>query len=257
MLVLAALWTGAGAGSDSLTPGGMAYVWYEWPQPLPVYWNGTQIGFYNFDVFLTIEKDPGEESYYYWAHQFHFKDGEGGYMGLQTNGFMQGRWVGKMAIFSIWNAKAAKPGPNSKCEYFTGEGEGWSCRLPYKWVEGHTYRLRLWELCCADKPSQNEWWGAWIMDMNTGKETFIGQIQIPASWQWLDWSVVWVEYFMPVSSCNEVPYAKARFDRPSADNGTFQPQKLTPDYGKKCPNVKVTLVSKQGAVLETGGSVSH
>jgi len=64
-----------------ITPGGMAYMWYDWPQ-LPV------SGFYNFDVLLTIDTDPGIQSAYYWAHQFHFKNGDGGYMGLQTNGHM-------------------------------------------------------------------------------------------------------------------------------------------------------------------------
>ena len=94
---------------EQITPGGMAYIWYDWPQ-LPV------SGFYNFDVLLTIEVDPGVQSAYYWAHQFGFKNGDGGYMGLQTNGFMQGEWVGKMAIFSIWEALAAEPGPEASCE---------------------------------------------------------------------------------------------------------------------------------------------
>ncbi len=183
------------AAGQQVTPGGMAYVWYTWPSPLPVYWNGTQIGFYNFDVFLTVDVDPGISSAYFWAHQFHFKDGDGGYLGLQTNGYMQGRWVGKMAIFSIWNAKAARPGPGAACERFSGEGEGWSCRMQYNWSQGRTYRLRLWELCCAHRPWEDEWWGAWILDTTTGQEVFIGQIQVPSSWNWLDWSVVWVQYY--------------------------------------------------------------
>jgi hypothetical protein len=244
-----------GLAMADVTPGGMAYVWYDWPRPLPVYWNGTQIGFYNFDVLLTIDVDPGTSAYYYWAHQFHFNNGDGGYMGLQTNGSMQGRWVGKMAIFSIWQAKAAQPGPGAACERFTGEGEGWSCRMQYKWVQGHAYRLRLWELCCADKPQQDEWWGAWIMDTTTGQEVFLGQIQVPSSWQWLDWSVVWVEYYGSVSDCSAIPYAKARFERPTADNGTFRPQNLTTDYGRTCPNAKITPIGNQGAIFETGGNV--
>lgn len=36
---------------------------------------------------------------------------------------MQGEWVGKMIIFSIWDALAAEPGPGASCECFTGEGE--------------------------------------------------------------------------------------------------------------------------------------
>jgi len=75
----------------------MAVIWYDWPQL-----SGS--GFYNFDVLLTIDEDPGVQSAYYWAHQFHYKNEKVGYMGLQTNGHMQGEWVRKMAIFSIWDA---------------------------------------------------------------------------------------------------------------------------------------------------------
>ena len=80
-----------GSAADPVTPGGMAYVWLTWP-PVP-----TQ-GSDSFDITLRIIHDPGPRSAYFWAHQFRFVDGDGGYIGLQTNGYMQGRWVGKMAI---------------------------------------------------------------------------------------------------------------------------------------------------------------
>jgi len=86
-----------------ITPGHMAVIWYDWPQ-LP----GS--GFYNFDVLLTIDVDPGMQSTYFWAHSFYFKNEEVGYIGLQTNGLIQGEWVGKMAIFSMWDALEAEPG---------------------------------------------------------------------------------------------------------------------------------------------------
>lgn len=232
---------------EILTPGGMAYTWYDWPQ-------SSGSGFYNFDVLLTIDVDPGIQSAYYWAHQFHFKNGDGGYMGLQTNGHMQGEWVGKMAIFSIWDALEAEPGPGASSEEFTGEGEGWSCRKKYNWVEGHTYCLRI-EAYGVDE-QENEWWGAWIIDTSTSQETFIGKIKVPGSWQWLDdYSVVWVEYYGQVNGCISIPYAKARFEQPTADNSTIIPQKLTSDIGTTCPNASITLLENQGVIFETGGSL--
>jgi len=114
----------------------MAYIWYNWPQI-------SVSGFYNFDVLFTIDVDPGVQSTYYWAHSFYFKNGDVGYMGLQINGCMQGEWVGKMAIFFIWDALEAESGSRSTCEFFTGQSEGWSCRIPYEWVEGHKYCLRI------------------------------------------------------------------------------------------------------------------
>ena len=230
---------------EQITPGGIAYTWYDWPQ-FPV------SGFYNFDVLLTIEVDPGAQNAYYWAHQFAFKNGEIGYMGLQTNGLMQGEWVGKMAIFSIWDALTAEPGPGASCEEFTGEGEGWSCRIKYNWVEGRTYGLRVKAL--GVDAQENEWWGAWIIDTSTNQETYIGKIKVPASWQWLDnSSAVWVEYYGQVNDCASTPYAKARFEQPTADDGSFIPHKLTSEIGTTCTNAKITLLENQGVNFETGG----
>ena len=232
---------------EQITPGGMAYMWYDWPQT-----SGS--GFYNFDVLLTIDVDPGTQSAYYWAHQFAFKNGEIGYMGLQTNGFMQGEWVGKMAIFSIWDALAAEPGPGALCEQFTGEGEGWSCRIPYNWVEGHTYCLRFWEVCCAEQPWEDEWWGAWIIDTSSNQETFLGKIKVPGSWQWMDnSSAVWVEYYGQVNDCDSIPYAKARFEQPTADDDNFSPQELTSVIGTTCTNAQIILLENKGVTFETGG----
>jgi hypothetical protein len=232
---------------EQITPGHMAVIWYDWPQP-----SGN--GFSNFDVLLTIEVDPGIQSAYYWAHSFYFKNEEIGYMGLQTNGYMQGEWVGKMAIFSMWDALVAEPGPGASCEEFTGEGEGWSCRIKYSWVEGRIYDLRVGAL--GVDAQENEWWGAWIIDTSSNQETYIGKIKVPGSWQWLDnSSAVWVEYYGQVNDCDSTPYAKASFEQPIADNGSFIPQNLTSIIGTTCTNAQITLIENQGVIFETGGSL--
>jgi hypothetical protein len=228
----------------NLTPGGMAYAWYVWPQI-------SGQGFSNFDVLLTIDVDSSIQSSYYWAHQFAFKNGDGGYIGLQTNGYMQDAWVGKMAIFSIWDALEAEPGPGASCERFTGEGEGWSCRKKYNWVEGHTYCLRI-EAYGIDE-QENEWWGAWIIDTSTYEEIFLGRIKVPASWQRLDnYSAVWVEYYGKVINCNSIPYAEARFEQPTANDGIYSPKDLTTVIGTTCPNANITLLENKGVIFETG-----
>jgi len=226
--------------------GHIAVIWYDWPQP-------PGSGFYNFDVLLTIDVDPGIQSAYYWAHQFHFKNGDGGYMGLQTNGHMQGEWVGKMAIFSIWDALAAEPGPGASSEEFTGEGEGWSCRKKYNWVEGHTYCLRV-ETRGIDE-QDNEWWGAWVVDTSTEQETLIGKIKVPVSWQGLeDYSVVWVEYYGQVNGCNSIPYAEARFEQSTANDGSYLPIGLTTVIGTICSNTIIIPLANKGVNFKTGGS---
>jgi len=228
-----------------ITPGHMAATWYDWPQP-------PGSGFYNFDVLLTIDVDPGMQSPYFWAHQFHFKNEEVGYIGLQTNGVIYGEWVGKMAIFSMWDALEAEPGPGVSCEWFTWEGYGWECKKKYNWVEGHTYCLRI-EACGVDE-QENEWWGAWIIDTSTSEEMFLGKIKVPASWQGMDdYSAVWVEYYGQVNDCDSMTYAKARFEQPTANNGSFMPKNLTSDLGTTCLNASITLLENKGVIFETGG----
>ncbi|MHA1280334.1 MAG: hypothetical protein ACTSQ8_24440, partial [Candidatus Helarchaeota archaeon] len=87
----------------------------------------------------------------------------------------------------------------------------------------------------------------------TSQETLIGKIKVPNSWQGLeDYSVVWVEYYGQVNGCNSIPYAKARFEQPTADNGSSKPNKLTSDLGTTCPNTSITLLENQGVTFETG-----
>jgi hypothetical protein len=225
-----------------LTPGGLVYTWYDWP------WVSDE-GFDNFEVLLTIDVDPGIQSSYYWAHQFGFKDGDGGYMGLQTNGYMQGQWIGKMAIFSIWDALDAEPGLGASCEEFGGEGEGWSCRKQYNWIEGHNYSLSI-EVDGVDE-YQNKWWGAYIKDLTASAETFLGKIKVPASWKGLDYSVVWAEYYGIVAGCIAIPYAEVRFEQPTADN-IYTPESIYISYGTKCTNSNITTIDNMGVIFETG-----
>jgi len=88
---------------------------------------------------------------------------------------------------------------------------------------------------------------------STEQETFIRKIKVPGSWQWLDdSSVVWVEYYGQVNGCNSIPYAKARFEQPLADNGSYLPQNLTSFIGTTCTNTQITLMENQGIIFETG-----
>ena len=95
--------------------------------------------------------------------------------------------------------------------------------------------------------------GAWIIDTSTEQETFIGKIKVPGSWQWLDdSSVVWVEYYGQVNNCSSIPYAKALFEQPVADDGDFMPQELTSVIGTTCANASITLLENKGVTFETG-----
>jgi len=235
------------------SPCGMTSANFTWPSS-PSYRDKTQQGFYNLDFYLTIDK---EASNYFWAHQFGFLAGDGGYIGLQTSALFKGE-ITKIAIFSIWKAKNAEPAIGGSAELFGHEGTGYSCKIKFNWIEGRQYRIRLWELWDARKPNEDEWWGAWVLDTTTLKEEFIGNILLPASWKWLKSnSTNFVEYWGlqdgRIHSCNEIPYTKATFGFPTLENGTVKPTNVYyQTYGDCSSIAKIKSTSSNSYEVETG-----
>ena len=75
--------------------------------------------------------EAGGDRFYYWATNWNYAETvDGGYLGVQTLGQ---RWdigsTGPIAIFSIWGATSATPGPGAVCRRFDWEGVGINCRL--------------------------------------------------------------------------------------------------------------------------------
>jgi hypothetical protein len=98
------------------------------------YMPGTQIVFQNlvgFDHVITPIESTGNQKNY-WATQWTWNDSpDGGYTGVQTAGVREdeGPTPGPVALFSLWGASSAVPGPNSKCRPFDWEGIGILCRI--------------------------------------------------------------------------------------------------------------------------------
>ena len=191
-----------------VTPRGTYTEWW-WPSS-PASPSGTTGGYRAFEHALVPEVDPGPDAPYFWAHQFQLVGGEGGYLGLQTKGHRADGTVGKMAIFSVWSASAAE---GRGAVPFSGEGTGWSCRIPYPWAAGRTYRLRLWS-------QGGGWWAASVLDELIGAEDGVGRIRVPAEWGLLaSWSVMWTEYYGgPLARCADLPHSKVLFKTPMADD---------------------------------------
>jgi len=230
---------------DQVTPGGMLAVTYKWPE------NEN----YNLNTFLTINQEPQGISYLSWAQQFWFKNGDGGYMGIQTGGDLNGIET-KIAIFSIWQALDVKKADleNSWAGPFGNEGTGLSCRIPYEWKQGVLYRISLSKIDTSRFVTSN-WWGAYIQDISSMQKLNIGHILLPSGWGRLS-SIdnFFVEYFMPIQSCENIPYTKATLNKPNRDNGKIQPLGLVKieEYGKCSTNGKASLKSDGSITLETG-----
>ncbi|MDQ3932010.1 MAG: DUF3472 domain-containing protein [Actinomycetota bacterium] len=156
-----------------------------------------------------LDHTPGAS--FFWAHQFGFDAGDGGYIGIQDGSYPNG---GKIALFSIWQANAAS-GPN--CGVFSAEGRGYTCRIdPYSWVENRTYRLRVQ---ASGSDDQGKWYGAWVQDVSSSIDSYIGKIRVPLSWGGLQGSTSWSEYFGPaLKTCAEMPQSTIQWYYPTADN---------------------------------------
>jgi hypothetical protein len=161
---------------------------------------------------FTIEDEPVAGSSWFWAQQFFFEGTtEGGYIGVQANGILGGRIVGKMLIGSIWNATEATAGPTGSCEPFGGEGIGYSCRLAFAWRENVTYRMIVRE-------SQEDWWSIVVLDPATNTETLLGDIHVPPEYGRIRPPTAgFAEYYGEVDACQTLPHAVALLHAPIAD----------------------------------------
>jgi len=208
------------------TPSGTYTEWW---------WPPTPDGYRSFEHVLVPEIDPGADTTYFWAHQFRLVGGEGGYIGLQTKGNRADGSLGKMAIFSVWNAVGAE-GPGVLP--FANEGSGWSARIPYQWVAARPYRLRVWTPAAG-------WWVAAVLDTVTGEEAEIGRIRVPEEWDGLGtWSVMWTEYYGgPLSRCADMAYSRVVFETPTADGGVGPADSRSHIGAGTCENSRIETLA--------------
>lgn len=214
------------------------YTDWNWPEA-PRNPEG-KIGYRSFSHRLVIERTPGNpEVGYFWAHQVAFVDGKDAYFGLQTLGERTDGTMGKVAIFSVWDALDAR-GPGF-ARRFGGEGVGFQTLIPYDWQVGKAYRLRLFKSGESRKGTE---WTAMVREESSGDEVTIGTITVPKKWGYLgNWSVMWSERYTgpEIRTCRDVGYARVWFEEPSANDGGLKPDQ----HGNylsdpvNCPNSRV------------------
>ena len=165
-------------------------------------WPPVDSGYHEMTWELEPRTDPSPVGYF-WSHQVGLVGGDGGYLGLQTNGSEP---IGKIAIFSVWGAIDAD-GP----EYagrFSGEGTGMTVRIRYQWTPGRRERLVI-------QGEDSGWWRAEVGDRR------IGRIRVDPAWGGLaPTSIMWTErYAPPLRTCADLGHSVAWFGTPTADGG--------------------------------------
>lgn len=218
-------------------------------------WDTPSGGFTNLSHELTIE-EVTPDAPYFWSNQFNFVGGDGGYIGLQSQGSRVDRTVGKTVVFSVFNSAIQGTAGCSveQGNFDRGTGSGTSCRVAYDWQVGVKYKFRVEK---GAVESNGTWWAGYITNTATGAETLIAKYKVLPSWQGLgDWSVQWTEYFGQLpATCSDLARSKVRFYKPTR---TYNGQNVLParswlQYatGADCTNSKITEFSG-GTIQEMG-----
>ncbi len=164
----------------------------------------------NIDQKIRIAKTaPGTQWVMTWTWA---GDSHGGYLGFNIDEQGKGQ-----ALFSLWNADQAK-GPN--CQTFGGEGEGWSCRMPFEVNPETVYGLRL---ARTRVEASGVWWSAWIIE-NAGSDSptehFLGEIHVSPQSKFIRGNSIndFSEYFgRVVPECRQVPVSLVFIAPPAAN----------------------------------------
>lgn len=191
----------------------------------------------SIDFTFNIQSDPGNKSYVFWAQQFWFETGPGGYLGLQRSG------ATKQIIFSIWDATASVAlMQGAVAESFGGEGVGQHVIAPFDWQPGHTYRFRL-----ENAGGAGPWWQVSVTDLETNENQNLGKIQAHSGWGNLQRHVTtFTEVYLNNGRCEAIPYARASFGSPISDNGVGKTAEMTAStYGSF--SVPCSLLQVKGA----------
>ena len=246
----ALLWAMIGSAGAVQMPAELVNTWYSFDQAGP---------FSSLDIFLKWENDPAitRNVGVYAGFGFWFQNGVVGYFGTQVDS------QGKKAIFSIWDTGTATftARPIGKCMRFGEEGTGAQCIIPYRWIAGHEYRLKLSH---GDRVDSAEQWQTTILDVATGVETVIGVIALGDSRTYSGYGQInpqarfvnWLEHYGYGNlSCDTLPYAKVTWRGPYANNEQFTASHataafLTPD----CLNKNISTTGAPGVTQESGGA---
>jgi len=194
--------------ASAVVAGGMVAVDRQWPS--------SDVGFLDMDFYLTITREPGQNGYTYWADQFWFKGGDGGYIGLQQRAGSL-----KAVNFSIWKATGWTAESGAQCAFFDHEGSGVQCWIDYPWTQRKKYKLRIVTESLGS-------WAAYVTDVANGQVRKIATIQVPQTWGGVtSFTNGFVEDYAQGSdqraSCAAVPPTSAVFHQPAAENGTVRP----------------------------------
>jgi hypothetical protein len=221
-----------------------------------VHWNMPAPGndYYNVDQTMWIDRKATKT---FWAIQWPLTGtNDQGYMGLQTSARRPDGSTGEMAIFSLWNANAAR-GDNGTCAKFGKEGDGFSCRMNFTIRTGTHYRFRIWR---QEADSGGQWWGAYIRSSYSDFDYHLGDIRVAS--RTVGIPVNFTEYWGDAVPCDKVPRSIVNWTQPAANSrgdstGSYQYYSSFRYYNMlNCITARVSQVNwgwTKGVKVDAGG----
>ncbi|MGW1870883.1 hypothetical protein ACWCPS_35755 [Streptomyces mauvecolor] len=217
----------------SVVPGGLVADQYEIP-------NAPDAGLMKIGFPVTVIDRP-DAAGYYWAQEFSFEGGHGGYIGVASKN-------GGQVKFSAFGEGFTTD--SSHCRAGADGGSGVSCNISYSIAKKVAYRLEIAEI------GKNAWRGS-IVDPRSGTVTEIGRWSAPdGSGLLKSKGTGFVEYYASVSSCESIPYAKIYFGAPYTLKSRGGKGSVTGAYayGRCKGDAKVDYrLSGDGVYLAAGG----
>jgi hypothetical protein len=225
-------------------------------------------GYYNHDMHVTWHQEPAAGWGMYAMYWFMFQAGQGGYTGLQKTTDPNRP---KTAIFSIWdvgNSKTALPVPGNACVRFGNEGTGTSCIIAFNWKPDTEYKMRVWKLSGSASTTSAQW-GAWVVDVKTMEETFIGAIELLNANGHVGYGSLNAQGMQAVTEffagpatadCSNLPAFNVTWKGPFGNNGSLNPTSATGGYqtgiGTPCAQANhfsgapFTITQENGATVQ-------
>ena len=181
------------------------------------------------EIVRPTSSSPPTSGYYY-AHQFSFQGGNPGVLGIQAEGGYDEepgqRFVfTKIATFwlSALDAELGEiSGPDARIGTDTAAGiEYLTIHARFEWEACRTYRFRF--APHSTEADGSTWYGAWIVDVDAGDETFLGRMLLPATAGQL--SPLTISRTMGIDFGNgcEIAHGSVLYGTPTADDGALMP----------------------------------
>lgn len=169
--------------------------------------NAPETGLKDIVFPMAISGSPNEKRYYY-AHQFQFKGVDDvGYAGLQP----QENQTDGTAIRGVFSSFIeGTTSDDENCSDGADGGAGVSCGVVFTGDYDHTYHL-------AVRNTGGTTWSGTLIDVDTGKETHIGEYTIPSGTRGItngDKNLGFIEDYVGVTECTSVKQGAVQLGDP-------------------------------------------